>query len=274
MATYFWFTLRQRQVLTSDRFGGAEDSERLVEAIRSRDEDAMSQYLDSASSPGDILIAAILFTSHETPYSHSLSPGMVEMVKKYCSPDGVINTIYGFWRDRPATGVVLMMKFVDVEVLKVGDLMDWLLGQDEWMRKIWGWEIVEVCVEKVDGLHERKSNSQAGKGQGAAETTEDGKLEDTTEEEKPTDETMQVDTTNGVVNGTTEVNEERKEFFAKIVAGVGACYERQTTLDKEWLKEWFGMVVRKYSADVVGLETGGWVGEMLAQADEYARRFS
>lgn len=275
MATYIWFPASiVQQVLTADRFGGAEDSETLVDAIRSRDEEAISQYLDSTPNPGDILIAAILFASHETPYSHSVSPRVVELVKKHCSPDGVISTIYGFWRDKPATGMVLMMKFVDLEVLTVGDVIRWMLGQDEWMRKIWGWEMLEVCVEKVDGLHERKTHSQDGKGEVAADMMEDGKVEDKNEEEKTKDEAMEIDTANGVVNGTTNVNEERKELFAKIVASVGTCYERQTVLDKEWLKEWFGMVVRKYSADVVGLEGEGWVGEMLAQAEEYRKRFT
>jgi MIF4G like len=263
-------------IIFPDRFGGAEDSEKLVEAIRTRDEDAISQYLTSTSNPSDILIPAILFASHETPYSHSLSPQTVELVRKYCSVEAaVINSIMGFWRDRPATAMVLVMKFVDLEVLRVGGVVQWILGQDGWMRKGWGWEFVQIVVEKVDGLSVRKAENKTTGEKVAVETGEDGNVEEKVEgEEKPEEEEMQVDSTNGVMNGTATVNEERKELFAKIVAGVGACYERQTVLDKEWLKEWFGMVVRKYSADVVGLEgEENWVAEMLTHAEDYRKRF-
>jgi len=174
--------------------------------------------------------------------------------------------------------MVLVMKFVDLEVLTVGGVVQWVLGQDEWMRKGWGWELVQIVVEKVDGLSVRKvvgDGEVDGGEKVAAETGEDGNGEEmVVEEEKAKEEEMQVDSTNGVMNGTAGVNEERKKLFAKIVAGVGVCYERQTVLDKEWLKEWFGMVVRKYSADVVGLEGGeDWVAEMLTQAEEYTKRF-
>jgi hypothetical protein len=182
-----------------------------------------------------------------------------------------------FWRDRPATGTVLVMKFVDLEVLSVGGVLEWVLGQDEWMRKGWGWELVRICVEKVDGLNVRKVENKPDEAvEGTLETAEDENMEEKNdeEEEEPNEENMQVDSANGVKNGTAMVNEERKELFAKIVAGVGTCYERQTVLDKEWLKEWFGMIARKYSADVVGLEGAeGWVAEMLTQAEEYRNRF-
>ena len=182
----------------------------------------------------------------------------------------MITSIMSFWRDRPATAMVLVMKFVDLEVLKLGGVVQWVLGQDEWMRKGWGWELVQIVVEKADGLSVRK----AGTGEAVVETGEDGNGEEKVEEEKAKEEEMQVDSTNGVMNGTARVNEERKELFARIVDGVGTCYERQTVLDKEWLKEWFGLVVRKYSADFGGLEGGeGWVAEMLTQAEDYRKRF-
>ena len=258
-------------MLRLDRFGGSEDSEKLVETIRSHDEDAISTYVTSMPNPSEILIAAILFASHETPYSHSVSGGLVELIRKVCTPDVVIRTIMSFWRDRPATGTVLVMKFVDLEILGLGDVVTWLLGEDEWMRKCWGWEMLQICVEKVDGLHARRTATADGGNEGTIEAIKDENVEENAED-KPVEEKMEVDFVNGGINGTA-VNDDRKELFVKIVAGVGACYERQTVLDKEWLKEWFGMVVRKYSADLVGLKGEGWVAEMLTQTEEYRKYF-
>lgn len=163
-----------------------------------------------------------------------------------------------FWQQRPSTGIVLVMKYVDLEVISVADVISWLLEQDSWMRKSWGWEIIHVCSEKIDTRAIQKWDGN----------TADGNEENS--EEKPIEETMQVDS-NGTTNGTAK--NERGELFEKIVAGVGPCFERQSEQDQYWLKEWFAMVVRRFGADIAGMEGTGWVGEILTEGEEFRKRF-
>jgi len=80
---------------------------------------------------------------------------------------------------------------------------------------------------------------------------------------------MDVDSSSGSTSGN-EMENKRREIFEKIVDGVGPCYERQTgELDREWLQEWFRMVVGTYYEDFNGLTTDGWAGEILREAEEF-----
>ena len=130
-----------------ERFGGDDASEKLIEAIRARDESAVSTYIDENPS-GELLVAGILYVSHETPYSHSIPSSTLELVKKHTTPSSLIGTIMSFWKERPSTGIVLVMKYVDLEVISLLDVITWLLEQDSWMKKSWGWEIIQICSEK------------------------------------------------------------------------------------------------------------------------------
>jgi hypothetical protein len=164
-----------------------------------------------------------------------------------------------FWKERPSTGIVLVMKYIDLKVISLLDVITWLLEQDSWMQKSWGWEIIQVCSEKVDTL--RKSEVKP--------PNEDGDAMQQGSEEETVENTMQVDshvTTNGA--GISE----RRELFEKVVAGIESCYERQGEKDRYWVKEWFAMVVRKFGADVAEMEGTGWAAEMLAHAEEFRKR--
>jgi len=163
-----------------------------------------------------------------------------------------------FWQERPSTGIVLVMKYVDLEVISVTDIISWLLEQDTWMRKSWGWEIIQVCSEKLDTRAIPKSDDGVV-ADGNGDTSE-----------KVAEESMQVDSNGTTTNGT--VKDERRELFEKLVAGVESCCQRQSEQDQYWLKEWFAMIVRKYRADVAGLEGIGWVGEIIAEGEEYRKR--
>jgi hypothetical protein len=245
-------------LLILDRFGGDDNSEKLIDAIRGRDESAISTFIEENPKSGELLVAGILFVSHETPYSHVIPPSTLELVKKHTTSSSLIATVMSFWQERPSTGIVLVMKYVDLEVISVADIISWLLEQDTWMRKSWGWEIIQVCSEKLDTRAIQKSDDGA---------TADAKGETS---EKVAEESMQVDSNGTTTNGT--VKDERRELFEKLVAGVDPCYQRQSEQDQHWLKEWFVMIVRKYHADVVGLEGIGWVGEILADGEEYRKR--
>ena len=246
--------------LNVERFGGDDTSEKLIEAIRARDESAVSTYIDENPS-GELLVAAILHVSHATPYSHSIPPATLELVKKHTTPLSLIGTIMSFWKERPSTAVVLVMKYVDLEVISLLDVITWLLEQDSWMKWSWGWEIIQVCFEKADTP--KKSEVEP--------PTEDGNvMQDDSEkenaEEKMGEDNMQVD-----MNATTN-RAERPELFEQIVAGIESCYERQNEQDQYWVKEWFAMVVRKFGAGVAGMEATGWVREMLTNAEEFRKR--
>ena len=245
-----------------ERFGGDDASEKLIDAIRGRDESALSTYMDENPS-GELLVAGILYASHETPYSHSIPSSTVDLVKKHTTASSLIGTIMSFWKERPSTGIVLVMKYVDLEVISLLDVITWVLEQDSWMKKSWGWEIMQACSEKMGT--QKKSEIKPSTTQ---ENTTQEDSEDKVEEQKAED-TMQVDTT-ATINRIGK--SERREIFAKIVTGIFSCYERQGEQDQYWLKEWFAMVVRKFGADVAGMEGTGWVGEMLTNAEEYRRR--
>ena len=145
----------------------------------------------------------------------------------------------------------------------MGDLISWLLEQDSWMNKSWGWEVVQVCYEKVNIFN----SIMKGAGRNAIDEIADESGKDKLDE-KP--EPMQVES-NGETNQNVE--NEKREIFEKIVSGVESCYERQAERDGYWLKEWFAMVVRKFHGDVAGMKGTGWVAEMLNIAEEYRRRF-
>jgi hypothetical protein len=158
------------------------------------------------------------------------------------------------------------MKYVDLEVVTLSDVVSWLLEQDSWMRKSWGWEIIQICFEKAEGRH-RAAIEQNGK---LTEASKEQNLSDEMDDDKPAEDVMQVDSKNGDMNGS-QANE-RREMFEKIVSGVGACYEGQGEHDQYWLKEWFAMVVRKYGTDLEGFERTGWAGQFLSEAETYKQR--
>ena len=227
----------------------------MIDAIRGRDESAISSYIDDHADKGELLVAGILFGSHETPYSHVISPSTLELVKKYTTPSSLIGTVMSFWQERPSTGIVLVMKYVDLDVISLVDVISWLLEKDSWMRKSWGWEIIQVCSEKLDTRASKSINGNIHD------------REDVKSVENTVDELMQVDY-NGTTNGTP--NNERWELFEKIVAGVGSCYERQSEQDRYWLKEWFEMVVRQHGADMTGMKAETeWVDEILTEGGKY-----
>ena len=233
----------------------------MVEAMRTRDDAAIASYVESNPDCGALLIAAILFASHETPYSHVISPTTLELVKKN-SPASVIETVMSFWKERPSTGTVLVMKYADLGVITLGDVVSWLLEQDGWMHKSWGWEIIQTCLKKPDVC-----------GQQSDQTNEMSNNGSTVDPSDKAEQAMHVDTNNGEANGA-HVNIERRALLEKIISGISTCYRRQNELDKYWTKEWFGMIVRKFSMDLAETEATGWVGEMLMEAKEYQRRLA
>jgi hypothetical protein len=245
-----------------ERFGGCDTSEKLIEAIRARDESAVSTYIDENPS-GELLVAGILYVSHETPYSHSIPSSTLELVKKHTTPSSLIGTIMSFWKERPSTGTVLVMKYVDLEVISLLDVITWLLEQDSWVKKSWGWEIIQICSDKVNSP---KKSEVKPPTEGENVIQDDSEKEKA--EEKTAEDSMQVDT-NAAINGAGK--SARRELFEKIVTGMGSCYERQGGQDQYWVKEWFAMVVRKFSEDVAGMEGTGWVAEMITNAEEYRR---
>jgi len=223
----------------ADRFGGGDDSEKLVEALRARDDSAVAEYLDSNPNSGELLVAATLFISHETPYSHTLPLNILELIKQHTSPSSLIGTIMSFWRQRPSTGTVLALKYVDLGLITLNDVVAWLLQQNEWMRHLWGWEVIQLIYEKAGNQESKLVGSE-----------------------------MQEDS-NGV-NGSHK--NERREILETIISDVDGCFERQSELDREWVKEWFAMVVRLFRSEVNGLGGSGWVGEILSAVQEYQRR--
>lgn len=229
--------------------------------MRTRDEAAVASYVESNPDCGALMIAAILFASHETPYSHVIPPTTLELVKKN-SPASVIETVMSFWKERPSTGTVLVMKYADLGVITLGDVVSWLLEQDGWMHKSWGWEIMEICLHRTDVC-----------GQQSSQTDEISHNENNADPSDTAEQVMHVDTNNGEANGT-QVNVERRALLEKIISCISICYGRQGELDKNWTKEWFGMIVRKCSMDLAETEATGWVGEMLTEAKEYQRRLA
>lgn len=151
------------------------------------------------------------------------------------------------------------MKFIDLGICEVGDVVSWLLGQDGWMKRAWGWEVIGVCVEKADTLARQISeNGDAG------EEKKDGE----------NGEKMEVDSSGAVGTANGDGKNARSEIFEKIVEGVGECYERQGELEREWLKEWFRMVVGSNYEGFSGLEADGWAGEILREAEEFRKFLS
>lgn len=234
------------------------DCEKLIEAIRARDETLIATELESIPTDRKerMLLAAFLFVSHETPYSHPIPAKMVDLLKEHTSSTVLCDTILGFWKQRPSTAIVLIMKFAELLKIPLREVLLWLLSQDGWMRKAWGWEIIQTCLEKADGLKQQPHAN--------------GNEEDSEEKEDAPAEEMQVDQ-----NGT--VGNEKKEMLETIVSNVGKCYSRQSQLDGVWLKEWFAMAVRKFGDDVDGLETSGttgWVTETVDAAKEYRKKLA
>jgi hypothetical protein len=133
---------------------------------------------------------------------------------------------------------VLVLKYVDLGVISLTDVVSWLLQQDESMRHLWAWELTRVVYEKATRGNESE---------------------------------MQVDS-NGASNGVQKSNP--REVLEKIIADVDGCYQRQTELDKEWVKEWFAMVVRLFGTDVEGVTSSAWANEILSAAQEYHKHLT
>lgn len=239
------------------------ETEKIIEGIKSRDENLRTAELDSIplDIKGKCLLAAILFVSRETPYSHPIPGQMVDFIKEYTTPSVLFDTIMGFWKQRSSTAIVLIMKYADLLEIPLSEVLLWILRQDGWMSRAWGWETIQACLEKVDGRKQGKAEQTNGP-QEAIE--KNGGTQGTGAEE------MQVDR-----NG--ENGDERKEMLRVIVSNVGECYSRQSEMDKYWVKEWFAMVVRKFSYDVDEVdttETTDWVAETINAAKEYRARLS
>ena len=211
----------------------------LVEALRVRDDEAVTKYLESHPAVPGLLVTGLLHISHETPYSAQIAPSMIELVKKSTSGAEVVNAIMQFWAGRESTGTVLAMKYVDLGCCTVADVVDWLLGQGGWTDRAWGWEMVPVCVEKSDSLALQQNGENAnGDGEKMEEVESGG----------------------------------RREIFRKVVEGVQRVYERaEDDLGREWLQEWFRMVVGTYYEDFEGLKADGWAGEILRGADVFRK---
>jgi hypothetical protein len=176
----------------------------------------------------------------------------------------------GFWKQRPSTAVVLIFKFAELIKSPLNSVLVWLLTQDGWMSKSWGWEIIQTCLEKADGM--KLQSPPPSQINGNDKDKDDSK--DETENNAPAEE-MQVDQQHQ--NGeSVPAGNERKDMLETIVNNVGECYNRQQSeLDKAWLKEWFSMAVRKFGDDVNGLEpteTTGWVTEILDAAKKYRKQ--
>ena len=239
------------------------ETEKIIEGIKSRDENLRTTELDSIPSDikGKCLLAAILFVSRETPYSHPIPGQMVDFIKEYTTPSVLFDTIMGFWKQRPSTAMVLIMRYADLLEIPLSEILLWILRQDGWMSRAWGWETVQACLEKVNGRKQGKAQQTNGPQQGVEKN---GGTEVTEAEE------MQVDQNGG--NG-----DERREILRVIVSNVGECYSRQSEMDKYWLKALFAMVMRKFSYDVDGVdttETTDWVAETINAAKEYRARLT
>jgi MIF4G like len=173
---------------------------------------------------------------------------MIELVKKSTSGVEVVNAIMKFWAGRESTGTVLAMKYVDLGCCTVAHVVEWLLQQDGWTDRAWGWELVSVCVDKIDSL--------ASQGQQNGENT-NGEGE----------ERMEVDSS---ANGVAK--EGRREILGKIVEGVPRVYERAVDeFGREWVTEWFRMIVGTYYEEFAGFEAEGWAGDILRQADDFRK---
>lgn len=264
-------TKRDNETDLADRFGGGDEgSEKLIEALRSKDEPSISNYVETTPNCGEVLVAAMLYVSHETPYTYSIPPTTLELVKKHTTPSSLIGTIMSFWKERPSTGFVLVMKYVDLGAITLNDIISWLHEQDSWMSKSWGWDIVQICNVKAKSLATRlqkASDVEPVDINMADENTTDGNAKKMDE----SGDAMEVDIQTAT-NGTTSVGNEWPELLKQIIAGVGPCYIRQNEWDQYWLKEWLAMVVRKANEEVAGLEGDDWVGEMLASAEKHRRR--
>ena len=234
----------------------------VLEAIRTRDEALVTAELESVPVPmkAKVLITAFLFASHETPYSHPIPLKIVDVVKEHSTPSALYEIIMSFWKKRPSTAIVLIMKFLEAVKNPLNSVFLWLLSQDGWMSKSWGWEIVQTCLEKADGMKQQQTQPQKN----GQENPENKGIEDAPAEE------MQVDR-----NGESDAGNERKGMLKTIVSNVRVCYDRQTELDGYWLKEWFAMAVRKFGDTVDQLEpieSAVWVTEILDGAKEYRKQ--
>jgi hypothetical protein len=142
------------------------------------------------------------------------------------------------------------MRYIDLGCCTVADVVEWLLGQDGWTSRAWGWELVPVCVEKIDTLASQgQQNSENATGEGDGEKMEE------------------------VVSYSNGVGKEgRREILGKIVEGVPGVYERaEDDLGREWVTEWFRMIVGTYYEDFAGFEAQGWAGEILREADDFRK---
>lgn len=234
------------------------ETEKLIEAIKSGDETLITTELEyiPLSMKGKCLLVTLLFVSHETPYSHPIPGKVVDMIKESLTFSMLCDTIMGFWKQRPSTAMVLIMKYADLLAIPLREVLVWILRQDGWMSRAWGWETIQTCLENVAGKRQGKGQDMNGQ-------------EDGVEKNGGTEE-MQVDRSEG--NG-----DERREMLQVIVRNMGECYTRQSEMDKYWLREWFAMVVRKFSYDVDGIdtaETSDWVAETVNAAKEYRARLA
>jgi hypothetical protein len=60
--------------------------------------------------------------------------------------------------------------------------------------------------------------------------------------------------------------------LGKIVEGVQGVYDRaEDDLGREWMKEWFRMIVGTYYEDFAEFEAAGWVGDILREADDFRK---
>ena len=265
METRFRYRLIEPVEIDLDRFGQTEGSGKLLDAIRARDESAITAYCEANPNSGELLLAALLFLSRETPYSYVIPPAAIELVKNNTTSSTLISTVMSFWKDKPSTGLVLVLKYVDMNLISLVDVISWLLHQDSWMSKSWGWELTEICFTRAsapkEDIGERKSKDEDDMVEGESDENQRDNVM----------ETMQVDSERQQVNGTNS-NQEVRELFGKIVAGVAACCKRQGEWDQYWLKEWFAMVVRRYWTDETAVFGTDWVEAMLHDAEKYRSR--
>jgi hypothetical protein len=218
-------------------FSGGVDSDTLLEAVKSRDEDALTMYMTQHPTCGPLLLCSILFLSHQTPYSHTPPAHQLALLKQYCEPEQVVATVERFWELRPATATVLTLKYVDWGVCELVDLVRWVLRQDGWMHCAWGWEVMTQ-------VHEKASAPPLA----------------------PTEQ----DETNGKMEVERNVP---REVLQTVVSGVLECYERQSEVDKEWLKEWFDMIIRLFLPEVDSVSAEGWPAESFLPAKQYKLRY-
>ena len=249
-----------------ERFGGDETSDKLLEAIRARDEVAITEYIQSNANSNDLLVAALLLHSHQTPYSHTIPPAVIELMKKNDSPVQVVGTIMKFWQDRPSTGIVLIMKFTELGVVAPKDVMEWLVEQQDlpgWMYKSWGWEMFTVCLEKLDGRIAREEEAAKEAASKTAEETKEGK------NGEENGDAMQIDAKNGEANGVS-ARGEKAEFVRTIIDKIDSkSFSNMGKEDRDWVREWFRMVARM-CREVTGFQNkGSWVGEEIREAGNF-----